>query len=86
MTVSNSLRSSNVPGGLMIPAVLLVSVFSEPCPSNRREPVLASSRVSFLQEEREAQMIKARKLRINYTAGHFRAPKLGTKHFPFPTA
>lgn len=35
----------------------------------------------FCRKKEKALVIKAGELRINNTAGQFRAPKLGTKHF-----
>lgn len=62
---------------LVVPAVLLVTLFSEPFPSNGTELMLASSSVVFCRKREKSLVIKATELRISYTAGPFRAPKLG---------
>lgn len=45
----------------------------------------ASASVVFHRKREKALVIKARELKIN-TADHFKAPKLGTKHFPLPSS
>ena len=79
MTVSNSLRSSNVRGAGGSSCVAGGSVL-------RTAPLSACFIWGGFSAGREARMTRARELRNNYTASHFRAPKLGTKHFPLQTS
>lgn len=70
----------------MVLAVLLVALFSEPSPSGRREPLLASFSVVFYRK-RQALMVKATELRINSTASHlgFQNFEQNTSHTPLLT-
>lgn len=72
MTVSNSLRSSNVPEGRWFQLCYFGGSVLKTL-QNSREPVLVSSSVVFYRK-REGTDDQGYRIENYYTAGHFRAP------------